>query len=54
MIEEIKSTTIQDIRSIGNTILDIGFNKIGVFGNASLIENSNKNLSNVFTIPSRD
>lgn len=54
MIEQIKTTTIQDIKSIGNTILDIGFNKIGVFGNASVIENSNKNLSNVFTVPSRE
>ncbi len=51
MVDQIKTTTIQDIRSIGKTILDIGFNKIGVFGNATVIEDSSKNLSNVFTIP---
>ena len=51
MIDEIKSTTIQDIKSIGKTINDIGFNKIGVFGNTNIIEDNNKNFSNVFTVP---
>ncbi len=51
MIDEIKKTTIQDIRSIGNTISDIGFTKIGVFGNTNIIEENNKKFSNVFTLP---
>ena len=51
MIDEIKSTTIQDIKSIGKTINDIGFNKIGVFENTNIIEDNNKNFSNVFTVP---
>lgn len=51
MIDEIKKTTLQDIRSIGNTISDIGFTKIGVFGNTNIIEENNKKFSNVFTLP---
>lgn len=54
MIDEIKSTTLQDIRNIGNTINDIGFNKIGVFGNTNIIEDSSKNFSNVFTLPIKE
>lgn len=54
MIDEIKSTTIQDIKSIGKTINDIGFNKIGVFGNTNIIEDNNKNFSNVFTVPMKN
>lgn len=54
MIEEIKSTTIQDIKSIGKTIADIGFGKIGVFGNTNIIEDNNKNFNNVFTVSSKN
>ncbi|AID44441.1 hypothetical protein SFBM_0494 [Candidatus Arthromitus sp. SFB-mouse-Japan] len=54
MIDEIKSTTIQDIKSIGKTISDIGFNKIGVFGNMNIIEDSSKNFSNIFTLPLKE
>lgn len=51
MINDIKSTTMQDIKNIGRTIADIGFNKIGVFGNSNIIEDNSKNFSNVFTLP---
>ncbi len=54
MIDEIKSTTIQDIKSIGKTINDIGFSKVGVFGNTNIIEDNNKNFSNVFTVPMKN
>ena len=54
MIDEIKSTTIQDIKSIGKTISDIGFNKIGVFGNMNIIEDSKQNFSNIFTLPLKE
>lgn len=50
MIEEIKSTTIDDIKNIGKTISDIGFSKIGVFGNTNIIEDNSKNFNNVFTV----
>lgn len=54
MIDEIKSTTIQDIKGIGKTIADIGFSKIGVFGNTNIIEDNNKNFNNVFTVSSKN
>ena len=53
MIDEIKKTSLQDIRSIGNVICDIGFNKIGVFGNTNIIEENHKKFSNVFTLSSK-
>lgn len=51
MIDEIKKTKIEDIRSIGKTIMDIGFSKFGVFGNTNIIEDNNRNFSNVLTLP---
>ena len=51
MIDEIKKTTIDDIKSIGKTIIDVGFNKFGVFGNTNIIEDNHKKFSNVLTLP---
>ncbi len=54
IIDEIKSTTLSDIKSIGKTISDIGFTKVGVFGNTNIIEDSTRNFSNVFTLPVKE